>query len=129
VKGAPSCWKKALCNLGRDFRAAGIKSPVTRCHTNLKVVSYSACISVNNGPLFQLPVKLPNFLVWYINFGTSRIICDIIFYPGSLIYIIKQTLSLNKIPLYFTPVQHQNSQHLANKHIISHKNNACDLLK
>ena len=83
MKGAPSCWKKALSNLGRDFRAAGIKSLVTLCHTNLKVLYiyiyiyiyvYSACISVKTNPLFQLPVKLSDFLVWYINFGTSRII-------------------------------------------------------
>ena len=90
---------------------------------------YSACISVKTGPLFQLPVKLSDFLVWYINFGTSRIIRDIIFDRGSLIYVIKQTLILTRISLHSTPVQHQNSQHHSNNHVISHTNNACNLIK
>jgi hypothetical protein len=64
---------------------------------------YSACISVKCSPLVQLPVKLSDFFVWYINVGTSRIIRDTIFDPGSLNHIIKQTLSLTRIALHFTP--------------------------
>jgi len=64
---------------------------------------FSACISVRTSPLFQSPVKLSDFLVWYINSGTSRITRDIIFDPGSLIHIIKQSLSLTRISLQFEP--------------------------